>query len=152
MIRTNQSNRVITATILMLAFLVGCGSKKPPNPYQVSKASGRVSYNGKPLDKAYITFFPQEAGEAASAISDSSGNFVLSTYERLDGATIGPHIAIVTVHSDAPVLPGDEAALRKASPIPAKYMKPETSGLKFDVKGDGNNVFDIKLTDEDAKK
>lgn len=59
----------------------GCGPSGPKLPDLVP-VSGTVTYDGKPLDNATVTFSPMEGGQAgfgASGFTDSSGKYTLET-------------------------------------------------------------------------
>lgn len=119
------------------AILTGCGPDTPPT----GKVSGTVTYNGAPVSNATVTFLPDN-GRSASGVTDSSGNFTLSTFGTSDGALLGNHKVIVTPYeTDIPMpeTPGEAAAAPKA-PFPEKYMKAETTDLTATVQSGANDV------------
>lgn len=155
MVRRHFSPMVCLALVL----LVGCGGggtdKFKQARQKTTKASGTVVYRGQPLADAIVVCFPTTAGPtavAASAYTDSYGNFSLQAYPPDKGAVPGDYQ--VTIQKDAPQEAGTAApagaAAHDAPPppppkplIPAKYGKIETSGLTLKVPDAG--VTDIKF-------
>ncbi len=115
--------------------------------------TGKVTYNGQPVDGASISFIGQaETQRPAGALSGPDGAYALKTGDT-DGALPGNYTVLVT-KTDAPAA-GEmtmEAASKSgpAAPpkslIPAKYGDPLQSPLKFEVKS-GPNAIDLPLTD-----
>ena len=162
-----RANRSLAA-ILALLIVAGCSRQ---DGLKLAPASGTVSYQGRPLADAVVMFAPDE-GPLALGTTDLDGRFTLSTGNRR-GVSLGPsHVAVnmATPEGDsdlqapAPARNAEEAQayLEKAgqmqqalnerggqgearSVIPAKYTRPDTSGLTFTVKAKGGNKFDIKL-------
>ena len=71
--------------------IAGCGASNLPT----TPVTGTITYDGEPLEGATVTLTP-DAGStgsrSASAVSDASGNFVLTTVFT-DGATAEGAIA-----------------------------------------------------------
>lgn len=139
-----------------LVLLVGCGGSATDKFKQArqktTKASGTVVYRGQPLADAIVVCFPTVAGPnavAASAYTDSSGNFSLQAYPPDKGAVPGDYQ--VTIQKDAPQEAAAAGPAAHDAPpppppkplIPAKYGKIETSGLTLKVPEAG--VTDIKF-------
>ena len=155
--------RPLGALAAVLAVLSwGCGrSDRPP----MAKVSGTITYKGKPLPEASISFLPEADGvRSAMGKTDAEGRYTLWTYENGDGAAVGKHRVTVALHGppEKPKLnPAVAAKMGEAyydqlsalgKPlIPAKYFGPETSGLTADVVKGKNNVFDFELTGEPPK-
>ncbi len=129
-------------------FLVGCGSGDQPALHSVT---GTVTYGGKPLENATVTFVP-EAGLAAVGRTDSAGRFTLRT-RGMDGAMAGPFkVVIMAVEQVRKVSPEEsenltDAERRKLSKslIPAKYSLPEESGLEATIIAGQKNDFTFAL-------
>lgn len=68
--------------ILVSSFL-GCSTDDKIPKFPVS---GSVTYKGKPLEGAIVSFTPTTAGRPASAVTDSNGKYALSTESNGDGA------------------------------------------------------------------
>ena len=115
--------------------------------------SGRVAYRGKPLANVAVTFQSVDGKVSATATTDASGAFRLTTYAPDDGAPPGSYK--VTVASGgaareiepgvlAPV-PEDGDAGAPKSPVPVRYADPTRSDLTADVKESGANRFTFEL-------
>ncbi len=145
---------------------------------KLAPADGTVTYQGKPLAGATVTFSPDK-GPLAMGVTDLNGKFTLASGAML-GAAVGPAKVSVTAFppgqkstpgaEDVSKIPKnadeaaaqlakmgemqearrtgkDEANLPPKSLIPEKYMKVDTSDLKYTVKPGGDNHFSIELTD-----
>lgn len=137
--------------LMSLTFVTGCGKSGPP----MGRVSGKVTYQGNPVPNATVTFLPAgEGGQAAIGITDSAGNYQLSTFGRNDGALVGTHRANIVARAayEGKIPEGageallEELQVQGKPLIPQRYFNTETSGLTFDVKG-GSNTIDIPLTD-----
>ena len=131
------------AAVIMVA---GCGKGGMPCGY----VSGKVTYEGKPVEGAAVNFQPvapkdsTEAGRLGQGVTDASGVYKLSTYTQggNDGAVIGKHkVSIV----------GKEGVRKMGAPpigertVPQKYNSTATSGLEAEVKSGSQEInFDLK--------
>jgi hypothetical protein len=136
---------------LLLALLAGCGGK----PYKVAKVSGRVTLDGKPLAKAYITFVPMATkeniapGPTAMDITDAEGRYTLTVDKDTPGAVVNKcRIFITTLYGTRPANDEDggrpQMHLRKLKDrVPEKYnLKTE---LTFDVPPGGTDQANFNL-------
>ena len=91
--------------VLMIALMLlsGCGGPT------IAPVRGRVTWNGKPVKDAMVTFSPRpkseddkEPGKPATGQSDADGNFVLSTYKPYDGAQVGMHQVTISLDDANP--------------------------------------------------
>lgn len=143
--------------LLPVVFAIAvCGCSSNPKTVEVT---GTVTYDGKPVEGAIVTFGPTaEDGEAASAKTDASGNFTLSTFEKDDGAIPGKYNVGITKTESVGGMSKDEehAAVEAGKPvkqaelvakIPPKYGDPAKSGLTAEVTEGGENHFEFKLTE-----
>jgi hypothetical protein len=116
--------------------------------------SGRVTYKGKPVAKANVSFTPAEgAARAAAGLTDSNGYFTLGTFSTNDGALIGKYrISVIARGPDRPPKAGETGSgmpgeMMPGDPvIPTKYFAPDSSGLTHEVKP-GSNRVDLDLKD-----
>lgn len=75
--------------------LLGCGDGR--TKMNLAKTSGTVKCEGKPIPFATVYFEPIQVGKSAlvgkQAIgrADEDGVFILSTYDKEDGAVVGKH-------------------------------------------------------------
>ena len=139
--------------------IVGCRSD-----LNLAPVEGTVTFQGKPLANATVTFIPKGEGSLGVGITDEEGSFSISTGGQ---AGVTPGLCAVTV-SKMKSSGGGQAALEKMSEadrqkmmmsgksqgvmtgtpksaIPAQYGNAMTSGLNFEVKKDGENNFPITL-------
>jgi hypothetical protein len=91
------------AALAAVVLLSGCGGPK------MAKVKGQVTYNGKPVTQAAITFNPVGAsekeknpGKPATGFTDEHGNYELSTFRPYDGALVGKHRVTVTLDDTNP--------------------------------------------------
>jgi hypothetical protein len=109
--------------------------------------TGKVLYNGKPLEFGSIAFQPP-SGQPAQSEIQSDGTFELSTYRLHDGAVVGLHkVRVACYESQKPnaARPAGEQKLGK-SMIPQKYTFFDQSGLTAEVKEGGNEPFVFELS------
>lgn len=150
--------------VVCLCFVVlsGCGGatvKRDP----VFPVKGKVTYKGKPVVGADVTFAHEGGKRSAFGRTDSEGMYQLTTFGNNDGAIEGKHSVTIAksvvgapaepeapVDSEAYVPPGygpPPKAQKPVDGIPAKYAKAETSGQIAVVNTDGENVMDFDLKD-----
>jgi hypothetical protein len=142
----------LCAISLSLFSLAGCGDSR------TASVKGTVTLDGKPVAKAGVAFRPQDGSRMSTGETDEQGNFVLTCYERGDGAVPGAHAVTVTKFEEkrldlpegADELAAEMAASKSRQPkrkwiVPEKYSDPETSGLKFTVeKGRNTCAFELQ--------
>jgi hypothetical protein len=131
----SQSHWLLAAALALLLSVAGCGSRLYPVHGTVTLA------DGTPLTKGMVVFEGSDGGAAVTARGEvqPDGSYRLSTYKPSDGVPPGKYRVLVSPMdlSDVP----DE---RKNLPFDIKYLRPETSGLEFEVNA-GPNEFPIKL-------
>jgi hypothetical protein len=98
------------------AVLVSSGAVRAADD-ELATVEGKVTYNGKPLDDAVITFHLKDDQFVGAKIKD--GQFRV---DRVPAGTVK-----VTIES-------------KKVALPAKFADPETSGLSVEVKKGKNEV------------
>lgn len=143
---------------------LGCGGSDFPDPIPVS---GTVSYQGKPVEGAKVTFLSRSGGRSASGTTDATGTYALTTFNTDDGAipdeytvTIAKFDAAETGESidlDNGEMGADYAAMMDAaasggaainkedSKLPAKYADAAESGLSRTVAEGQPNEFNFEL-------
>jgi hypothetical protein len=130
-------------------------------------ASGTVTYQGKPVEGALVTFLG-EGNKLGSGTTDGAGKYTISTLGK-SGAIPGKNQVAITKESGAAGVP--QAASGPATPpspeeiqkmmgnmkkamgenqtkhlLPAKYADPAQSGFTADVQP-GKSTFDFTLTE-----
>src|SRR5262245_5293973 len=134
---------------LLSASILGCGGGS-----KTSAVSGRVTYKGKPLPNANVSFTPTEgAGRAATGLTDNDGRYTLGAFSANDGAPPGKYRIHVSAYGPPrPPKPGETGSgmpgeMMTGDPIiPKKYFQPDTSGLTHDVTR-GSNTVNLDLKD-----
>lgn len=129
--------------VLLLFAVVGCdGGPK------MGTVKGVLKYNGEPISKGSVQFYPVAAGSMAAGALASDGSFELSTKTPGDGAVVGDYVVVVTPPSDVNTLekelkPG-QPHLVKFEDIPVIFRERQTSPLKAVVElGDNSFEFDL---------
>lgn len=130
-----------TCAVLALLCGVGCGPKQTPRV----EVKGKISYQGKPLTAGSVTFISgNDVGSGAIANGEYSipdapvGDVQISIVTP--AATMAPQQMKQKVEgksfsaTDAPVVP-----------VPPNFNDPATSGLKYTVKPDPMQTYDIVI-------
>lgn len=136
-----QRSSVLLA-VSLCALLVGCGDGKP-SAYPVS---GVVTYQDKPVEGAQVIFMTT-GGRPAEGTTDTAGKFVLTTFDKGDGALPGQHkVTIVKMVKPANADPNNPyVALENA--LPKRYATTAETPLTEEVKTSGANEFKFSLSD-----
>jgi hypothetical protein len=128
----------VLLTVLVLAVLGGCGSRKYP-------VVGKVVFkdDGTPLPGGMVVFSPVDTGNhvGARGYIRPDGTFELSTEKEGDGSLQGRYQVLVRPPSQGR---GEDDPRRNISVIDPRYSRFETSGLQFEVKA-GKNEITIQL-------
>mgnify|MGYP001412471187 CR=1 FL=1 len=157
----------LNAAIVAVSCL-GCGGSAGLDG--LVKASGTVTYQGKPVEGATVSFRPVNGKRAASGRTDAQGRFHLTSLHPGDGAFPGAYkVAIskiedtdpahqVTAEEFAAMVAGGKAPPREPARsgagksagglvyhIPEKYLDADKSALTAEVTASGENdfVFDL---------
>lgn len=126
----------IVSLMVLVACVVGCSGDLPP----LGKVSGKVTLDGQPLAGVIINFKP-ENGRAATATTDSEGEYTLEYVHGVSGSKVGS----TTVMFEWPLG-------QAGKPIPKRYVG-LNSELKVDVSKGGNNFdFDLESKESSPKK
>jgi hypothetical protein len=97
------------------------------------KVSGTVTFDGKPLDGATVTFHPEaKDGKKATGKTDANGNYTLKT-DGAEGAAPGKHRVLISLKRGEKEL------------IPLKYSDRATTPLVVEV-APAVKQYDLNLT------
>lgn len=136
---------------LLLAAVVCAGCDSGP---QMAPVEGRVTLDGEPLKFGTVMFQHEKGGQPAKGEIQPDGSFVLSTFRPEDGAVVGNQkVRISCFSSEDPAIKaqgGPQGDSLGQLLIPQKYAAFGTSGLRVEVKPDGNEPFAFEL--ESGKK
>lgn len=151
---TTSRQRAFLALVLLVV-LTGCGGDD-----RVSRVSGTVTLDGKPVGDASLTFMPQAGGRPAFGVTADDGTYELTTFESGDGAVHGNHVVTITAVEEQVSNKAEELAEEHGSlselmlpnqqpkqiwRIPEAYSDSESSGLEFEVKRGEMNQADFQL-------
>ncbi|MFN3158053.1 MAG: hypothetical protein ACE37I_01985 [Rubinisphaera brasiliensis] len=129
---------------LLILGIAGCGGASDTPP--LGTVSGTVTWNGEPLQDAYLTFQP-ETGRASIGRTDSNGQYSLAYTGDKNGALVGKHTVMITTategYSDESGEGNDRPAREEI--LPAKYHS--ASELTAEVTS-GSNTIDFDLPTE----
>lgn len=129
----------ICGSVLLLGSL-GCGGSAEG----VAPVSGRLTFNGEPLEGIEIEFTPlEEKVRPSIGVCDADGNYSLMFTRTEKGATIGRNRVSIVQPMDMNGVP-DYSKIR----VPPEFG--EESELEYTVEGGGNsNVdFDLEVPEE----
>jgi len=112
-----------------------------------------VSYQGRPVADADITFVNDTAQTTGTGRTDSEGNFQMTTFRDRDGAVPGRQLVAVRRVDVINKTPAnvDVSAGGVAVPpeirwiVPEKFSDPRKSGLTAEVSESGKNHFEFAL-------
>jgi len=124
----------------VLVVFTGCGTKTAP----MAPVKGKVTLNGQPLTTGNVMTMP-EAGRGARGLIGADGSFELNTYTKNDGALVGIHKVAVVAVDEAKGKKGPESGGTKLL-TPDRYVNPEMSQLKIEVKAGETNSPTLELT------
>ena len=147
--------RALSGVSLLLIAAAGCGAEPGPKSKieKVVPVSGKLTYQGKPLEFFQVSFLPSDGRRASVGVTDADGKFTMGTNTIGDGAPPGSvKVAVVFVGPPSTDLPGQEKVIEDPTllpqpkiKIPAKYNNPETSGLNQNVPDAGLPNLEIDL-------
>src|SRR5262245_29550919 len=125
----------------LVVVFAGCGRGGPA----AGEVAGKVSVGGKPVTAGVVKFVP-DAGEPVGASLGPDGTY------RATGVPAGrSRVAIETLQFKNLTPPPPAMAKQMGGPraqyvpIPAKYEKPDTSGLSVEVRDRKVVTFDIEM-------
>jgi len=139
-------------SIFLLIVLTGCsgGAKQAAT----GKVSGKVTYEGKPVEAGSITFTPITTGTSADTgvaskpaggAVKSDGSYVLTTYVDGDGAIVGRHtVTFFPAAPQAPAESGGEPGKHDEAPAVSPYRGLMPKEAEVEVKA-GANEINIEL-------
>jgi len=135
----------ITVLLAVLLLLGGCNSPR------AAPVSGRVTFDGKPLAGAHVTFQPQggqgntDIGSGSYALTAADGSYSLHLAQNdQPGATVGRHRVEIIMRNENPDTNDEGKRPKYAVNIPGKYNV--NSELTCDVPAGGRSDanFDLK--------
>lgn len=125
-----MTTRITCLAFISLIGLIGCGGEAGPPRY---KTSGKVTFDGKPVETGSIVFNPVGPGQP------DSGKIENGTY-TIQGTPGPKKISIMATRLNGELSPG---VPNNESYIPKKYNTETT--LTADIKPTGENTVDFEL-------
>ncbi|WP_437187735.1 hypothetical protein SH668x_001142 [Planctomicrobium sp. SH668] len=145
--RFASASRGVLPLLGCLAFALCCQScGKAPDPWEKTHpVKGKVTFKGKPLAGANLSFIPLESypdSVRPLAYSDEAGNFELQTYGVKDGAPVGKY-KVVAIHYPHTVVNGQPKV--GGNDLPRKYSSKDTTDLEITVQEGENDLPALEL-------
>lgn len=137
---------LILSLILAMIAAVASGCSKPRR--ELAPLTGKVTFEGKPLQFGSVTM-EHSSGQPATAAIQSDGTFAMATIGEGEGAAVGKwRVRIGCNEAQDPAkrpAPGQPAIPGK-SLIPERYASFDLSGLVVDVRPGRNEPIVLSLT------
>ena len=152
-----MSKRCFCVSLVCSSILcfVGCtgGQEENPNWPKRFRTTGTVTYQGKAIENAEVTFTSQAKNSTGVGKTDSAGRFHLTTHTEKDGVVAGPQVVSIRrvdvidkTPKDVDVSAGGVALPPEIKwIIPERYSIPTKSGLTAEVTESGPNDFQFDL-------
>ena len=126
---------------LLISFL-GC-NKGSGN---IGTVEGVVTLDGKPVDRATITFYPA-SGRSSGGYTDENGHYSLVYTRSEKGAVIGEHQVTISTELEADYMGGANTEQRDES-MPRRYLDRRKTDLTGTVEAGSNAInFELKSAD-----
>jgi len=139
----------ITVVVTVFSSL-GCSQGARPNRPQTHVVTGTVTLSGVPVADAMVTFLPDGGGRGAVGSTGADGRYLLTTFQRHDGAVVGTYKVTVVKRTPGGPEPGpDYRGPRPEEPkhlLPARYASATSSGLTATVAAGVPNTCDFVLS------
>lgn len=136
---SQQTGAILILCLLGLIF-VGCGRAE-------SYVKGQITFNGKGLSDATVTFHPVAGGGSAYGTTDDQGNYQLKTGSRAGLAAGEYRVTVVGLEPPPPDWPPGKIIPSSKRITPDRYARPETTDLVVNITP-GGNIIDLPLTSE----
>jgi hypothetical protein len=133
----------VLAAVTCLA--AGCSDARLKDALPVHKVRGQLTYQGKPMAGAIVTYFPAGTDKFPSvtptATADDKGRYQLTTYFTGDGAPAGDYV--VTVYwpqAGVKPPPGDPDPPPPPDRLKKVYADAKTTKLRAAVRAQENSI------------
>jgi len=117
---------------LLLVAVAGCSESPVAAKGHVVPAGGTLTYQGRPVVGAHLTFLGDDPSEPAFAVTDAQGRFKCMTNDSSEGVRPGDYSVTVS---------------NPKGGIPKKYATAPDSPLQVTVEDDAENEFQLVLED-----
>ena len=126
----------VRSLLLVSVVFYGCHQEKNPR----YKVTGKVTYQGQPIEEGTITFENPTAGEVNSSPLGSGGAYSLEVPAGDYKVSISPPLVETKGTADSP----PDMVPKQVKNIPKKYWVQESSGLSAQVAKE-KRTFDFDL-------
>jgi hypothetical protein len=127
----------VSFVYFVVPLLLGCSSD--PNARYI--VTGKVTFQGQPVEEGTITFEDPAAGQVNSSPLTSGGAYSLQVPAGHFKVSVAPPLVETKGTADSP----GELAPKPVKNIPKKYWRQETSGLSAQVEPSKRSFdFDLK--------
>ena len=127
---------------LAMELVAGCGDGRPAR-YSVS---GQVLVDGKPADRALVTFFPQDGSDPIKprsfALTKADGSFRAFTFDKDDGVPAGEYAITVVL----PQYSQDDDDDPGPDLLQGRYANPKTPRIRASIQEKDNLLPVFQLT------
>ena len=142
----------------MIFGVFGCGPKKPSNLPKLHSCTIRLTMDGKPVDKASVTLFPEGEGEnddglwGCAGYTDSKGSVTLKTDGLYSGIPAGRYkVCVFKVEREEQEYLGYFESKSLPPPkttviVDLKYDDPDQTPLVVEVGSGKGKAFDLEVT------
>jgi hypothetical protein len=120
--------------LVLVSLAGGCSASTRSPLGERGIVKGKVTFDGKPVTSGSVGFFPVERGQGDEQYGfiDKSGQYTASLFPGKYRVAIEPE----GVRS---------GSAGKSSAVPAKFQKPDTSGIEVEVPSGGREALDFPL-------
>ena len=135
---------VVLHVVFCGSLLSFCGCSTESD--KVGVVEGVVTLDGKPVDRATITFYPT-SGRSSGGYTDNNGRYSLKYTRSEKGAIIGEHKVTISSELEQDYMGGADTEQRDES-MPPKYLDRRKTDLTATVERGKNTIdFDLKSAD-----
>ncbi len=120
--------------------LAGCSDLRPKGALPVFPVSGLVSYEGKPMAGAIVTFYRRDSKMTAQGIADEEGMYFLTTYLTEDGAAAGDYAVTIYWPAESSHAPDDPDPPLAPDRLQQVYAVAKTTTLRATVQAEDNSI------------
>lgn len=138
-----------------------------PDPLGFTPVTGRVTFDGQPLERGEIRFAPDfaagNAGPQSGSMLGAGGVYTLRGPGGRAGAVPGRHRVYLAmpledgpptppIEIDGKMIEREDALRTRGKKLPARYLAPDTSGLTATVTQGEPARFEFELVSTPSKK
>ena len=143
-----RSRRCALGVVGLSIFVTLSGCSKRSEPWEVlHPATGQVTFKGRPIADAELSFFPEDKSFPDSvrprAKSSADGKYVVWTSVQGDGIPAGAY-KVTIVHNEVSI--SKDTIVAKPNDLPVKLSKRDTTDIQVKIAAGKNDIpkIDIK--------